>query len=70
TRFWGKKAPENPWGSTTLEWSTPDSPPPFDNFGGKVPIVYRGPYEFVEGGETDYIMQTSPGPAVSPVVKV
>jgi cytochrome c oxidase subunit 1 len=65
TRFWGKKAPENPWDSTTLEWSTPSSPPPFDNFGGKVPIVYRGPYEFAEGGATDYVMQTSPEQVVS-----
>jgi cytochrome c oxidase subunit I len=60
TRFWGKKAPDNPWESTTLEWSTPSSPPPFDNFGGKHPVVHRGPYEFVEGGTADYVMQTSP----------
>jgi cytochrome c oxidase subunit I len=60
TRFWGKKAPDNPWESTTLEWSTPSSPPPFDNFGGKHPVVYRAPYEFVEGATADYVMQTSP----------
>jgi cytochrome c oxidase subunit I len=59
TRFWGKKAPDNPWESTTLEWSTPSSPPPFDNFGGKHPVVHRGPYQFVEGGAADYVMQTS-----------
>jgi len=29
--FRGKKAPANPWGGTTLEWSCP-SPPPHDNF--------------------------------------
>jgi cytochrome c oxidase subunit I len=60
TRFWGKEAPNNPWESTTLEWSTPSSPPPFDNFGEKHPVVYRGPYEFLEGGAADYVMQTSP----------
>ena len=27
----GKKAPDNPWGSNTLEWRSP-SPPPHDNF--------------------------------------
>jgi len=59
TRFWGKKAPDNPWESSTLEWSTPSSPPPFDNFGGKHPVVYRAPYEFAEGGTADYVMQTS-----------
>ena len=29
--FRGKKAPANPWGGSTLEWSCP-SPPPHDNF--------------------------------------
>ena len=29
--FKGKKAPANPWGSATLEWSC-TSPPPHDNF--------------------------------------
>jgi len=62
--FWsmyrGKKAEANPWEGTTLEWSIP-SPPPFDNFGGHIPVVYRGPYELgVEGANTDYIMQDSP----------
>ena len=31
--FRGKKAPANPWGGTTLEWTCP-SPPPHDNFPG------------------------------------
>src|SRR6476469_5807205 len=38
SRFWGKPAPDNPWEGTSLEWSTP-TPPPFDNFGGKHPVV-------------------------------
>jgi len=62
--FWsmrgGKKASENPWEATTLEWTIP-SPPPHDNFGGKIPVVYRGPYEYsVPGVKQDYILQTTP----------
>jgi cytochrome c oxidase subunit 1 len=53
----GEKASANPWNATTLEWSVP-SPPPFDNFGGVVPVVYRGPYEFsVPGASEDFIPQ-------------
>jgi cytochrome c oxidase subunit 1 len=60
SRFRGAPAPANPWDGTTLEWAT-TSPPPFDNFGGKIPVVYHGPYEFsVEGGEKDFVMQDSP----------
>jgi cytochrome c oxidase subunit I len=59
--FWslkkGPKAARNPWNATTLEWIT-DSPPPHDNFGGKFPSVYRGPYEFsVPGAAEDFIPQ-------------
>jgi cytochrome c oxidase subunit 1 len=36
---------KNPWRATTLEWFV-ESPPPSDNFGGGVPVVYRGAYEF------------------------
>jgi cytochrome c oxidase subunit I len=53
----GQKAADNPWNATTLEWSIP-SPPPFDNFAGHIPVVYRGPYEFnVPGTTDDYIPQ-------------
>jgi cytochrome c oxidase subunit 1 len=56
--FKGKKAGDNPWEATTLEWSTA-SPPPHDNFAGIVPTVYRGPYEFaVPGAPNDFVMQT------------
>jgi cytochrome c oxidase subunit I len=34
----------NPWHATTLEWSL-GSPAPQDNFGGQLPVVYRGAYE-------------------------
>jgi cytochrome c oxidase subunit I len=61
SRFWGKEAPENPWQATSLEWSTPSSPPPFDNFGGKLPIVYHDPYQYgIESSTGDYVMQDSP----------
>jgi len=58
--FKGKKAGENPWEATTLEWNTA-SPPPHDNFAGIAPTVYRGPYEFaVPGAPKDFMMQTDP----------
>ncbi|HVP49054.1 MAG TPA: cbb3-type cytochrome c oxidase subunit I [Bryobacteraceae bacterium] len=62
--FWsmrkGKKAPMNPWDATTLEWTVP-SPPPFDNFAGKHPVVSHGAYEYsVPGAAKDYIMQSDP----------
>jgi len=64
SRFRGPKAPDNPWEATTLEWAT-TSPPPFDNFGGKPPVVQRGPNEYgVAGaGGADYLMQAAPEPA-------
>jgi cytochrome c oxidase subunit 1 len=64
--FKGKKAGDNPWEATTLEWVT-TSPPPHDNFAGVLPTVYRGPYEFaVPGAANDYVMQTEPEPGEHP----
>lgn len=40
----GKKAPGNPWGGLTLEWTIP-SPPIEHNFEHE-PIVKNGPYDF------------------------
>jgi cytochrome c oxidase subunit I len=62
--FWsmkfGKKASDNPWEATTLEWTTA-TPPPHDNFGGRTPVVYNGPYEYsVPGAPKDYVMQSDP----------
>ena len=55
----GRKASDNPWEATTLEW-TVASPPVHDNFEGKIPTVYRGPYEFsVPKAKRDYIMQSN-----------
>jgi cytochrome c oxidase subunit 1 len=53
----GDQAAINPWNGTTLEWITA-SPPPYDNFGGLYPSVYRGPYEYsVPGSIADFIPQ-------------
>jgi cytochrome c oxidase subunit I len=58
--FKGPKASDNPWESTTLEWTTA-TPPPHDNFGGVTPVVHHGPYEYgVPGAPKDYVMQTDP----------
>jgi cytochrome c oxidase subunit 1 len=66
--FRGERAGANPWEATTLEWDTP-SPPPFDNFGGRVPTVYRGAYEFaVPGAPNDYVMQTEPDETAGGVI--
>lgn len=40
----GEKAPMNPWGAKTLEWTT-SSPPPHFNFDVE-PIITAGPYEY------------------------
>jgi cytochrome c oxidase subunit 1 len=40
----GKKAPDNPWGAKTLEW-TIQSPPTMHNFEVE-PVITAGPYEY------------------------
>jgi cytochrome c oxidase subunit I len=61
SRFWGEPAPDNPWQATSLEWATPTTPPPYDNFGGKLPVVYHDPYQYgIESSTGDYVMQNSP----------
>jgi cytochrome c oxidase subunit I len=52
----GARASANPWNATTLEWITA-SPPPFDNFGGRYPRVYRGPYEYSVPASQDFLPQ-------------
>src|SRR6516164_4689586 len=60
SRFRGVPAPANPWEGTSLEWSIP-SPPPWNNFGGKHPVVYHDPYQYgVKGSKGDFVMQDSP----------
>ncbi len=54
----GKKAADNPWEGTTLEWTTA-TPPPYDNFADQSPVIYRGPYEYsMPSASKDYLMQT------------
>jgi cytochrome c oxidase subunit I len=65
SRFKGAPAPDNPWNGTTLEWSMP-SPPPWNNFGGRHPIVYHDPYQYgVKGSKGDFVMQDSPEQAIT-----
>ena len=57
----GRKASDNPWEATSLEWTIP-SPPPHDNFAGIEPEVHRGPYEYgVPGAPKDFMMQDEAG---------
>ena len=61
SRFKGERASDNPWQATSLEWSTPTTPPPHNNFGDKLPVVYHDPFQYgVESSTGDYVMQTSP----------
>jgi cytochrome c oxidase subunit 1 len=58
--FFGEKAPDNPWESSTLEWTIPN-PVPIHNF-DVIPTVYRGPHEY-SAPETlpgDWLAQSDP----------
>ena len=56
----GPKAGENPWQSSTLEW-TATSPPPHGNWPEGLPTVYRGPYEYSHPDhDKDYWPQNEP----------
>jgi len=60
SRFWGAPASDNPWECTSLEWSTPTTPPPHNNFGDHLPVVYHDPYQYgVKSSTGDYVMQAS-----------
>ncbi len=48
--FAGKRATDNPWEATTLEWTNATQP-----------VVYRDPYEYsTPGAARDFLMQTEP----------
>ena len=56
----GKKATQNPWGSNTLEWTTPVEHI-HGNWPGEIPTVYRWPYDYSKPGhDEDFIPQTVP----------
>jgi cytochrome c oxidase subunit 1 len=58
--FKGKVAPQNPWNSNTLEWTTPINPE-HGNWVGEIPAVYRWPYDYSKpGAEQDFIPQNVP----------
>jgi cytochrome c oxidase subunit 1 len=58
--FRGRRASENPWNSTTLEWTTPVIPG-HGNWPGEIPAVYRWPYDYSKpGAEADFIPQNVP----------
>lgn len=55
---YGKKASANPWGATSLEWQTPDTPPKHGNWGKRLPVVHRWAYDFsVPNAKADFIPQ-------------
>src|SRR6201991_2836525 len=57
----GKEAGGNPWNATTLEWQTPETPPPHGNWGKELPVVYRWAYDYsVPGAARDFIPQNQP----------
>jgi cytochrome c oxidase subunit 1 len=59
--FRGRKVTSmNPWGSTTLEWTTPINPG-HGNWIGEIPEVHRWPYDYKDDGHgNDFIPQTTP----------
>lgn len=58
--FKGRKAPQNPWNSNTLEWTTPVNVG-HGNWPGEIPKVYRWAYDYSKpGAAEDFIPQTVP----------
>ncbi|MCG8340658.1 MAG: cbb3-type cytochrome c oxidase subunit I, partial [Cytophagales bacterium] len=58
--FRGRLAPQNPWKSNTLEWTTPRMLG-HGNWPGKIPSVYRWPYDYGKPkAEEDFIPQHVP----------
>ncbi|HKR03514.1 MAG TPA: cbb3-type cytochrome c oxidase subunit I, partial [Bacteroidia bacterium] len=59
--FKGKKSPQNPWGSTTIEWTSPIDKHLHGNWTGPTPVVYRWPYDYGKpDAPEDFIPQTVP----------
>lgn len=57
--FKGRKVTSlNPWGSNTLEWTTPVHPG-HGNWPGEIPAVHRGAYDYGKDGR-EFIPQTEP----------
>jgi cytochrome c oxidase subunit 1 len=57
---YGKRAPQNPWRSNTLEWTAPVEHI-HGNWPGEIPHVYRWAYDYSKPGATDdFIPQNIP----------
>ena len=50
--FYGKKTVQNPWKSTTLEWTAPIKHI-HGNWEGEIPHVYRWSYDYSKPGHDD-----------------
>ncbi|GAB5381876.1 MAG: cbb3-type cytochrome c oxidase subunit I [Aliiglaciecola sp.] len=60
--FKGKKAGDNPWKATSLEWQTEHTPPTHGNWGKELPVCHRWAYDYsVPGYEQDFLPQTFTG---------
>ena len=58
--FYGKKAVQNPWRSTTLEWTAPVEHM-HGNWPGEIPHVHRWPYDYSKPGhDEDFVPQNIP----------
>ncbi len=58
--FSGKRSPQNPWRSNTLEWTAPINPG-HGNWPGEIPAVYRWSYDYSKpGAAEDFIPQNVP----------
>ena len=58
--FFGKKAPQNPWRSNTLEWTTPVEHM-HGNWPGEIPHVHRWAYDYSKPGhDEDFVPQNVP----------
>ena len=58
--FYGPKAPQNPWKSNTLEWTTPVEHI-HGNWPGEIPEVHRWAYDYSKPGhEDDFVPQNVP----------
>jgi cytochrome c oxidase subunit 1 len=56
----GKRAPQNPWRSNTLEWTTPVEHI-HGNWPGAIPEVHRWAYDYSKpGAKDDFVPQIVP----------
>jgi len=57
----GRKSPQNPWKSNTLEWTSPIDKQLHGNWPGEIPTVHRWPYDYSKPGKKhDFVPQNVP----------